>query len=156
MGNSASAQHVYQVFKDHLDKNKFKYNAFDDDLVISLTVHGEDLPQPTLIRVMEANQVVQVLSPIPSRIPEDKRIDGAVAVAVANSRLINGCFDYDMSTGEIRFRVAQSFAGIDFGDPLAHYILGVTFLTTDDYNDKFFALGKGLMSLEQFLEKEGK
>ena len=155
MNKAAAAQHVYQVFKDHLDKNKFKYTSFDEDLVISLTVHGEDLPQPTLIRVLAENQVVQVLSPIPSKIPEDKRMDGAVAVAVANSGMINGCFDYDISDGEIRFRLAQSYAGIEMGDPMAHYIMGVTFLTTDKYNDRFFALGKGLMSLEQFIAKEG-
>ena len=35
---------VYQAFQAHLDKNKFKYDAHDEDLVISLTVNGDDLP----------------------------------------------------------------------------------------------------------------
>ena len=33
-------------------------------------------------------------------------------------------------------------------------MLGVSFITTDEYNDKFFALCKDMMSLEDFLKKE--
>ena len=47
------ALQVYKAFQAHLDKNKFKYNAHDEDLVISLTVNGDDLPINTIIRVME-------------------------------------------------------------------------------------------------------
>ena len=149
------AQKVYQLFKKHLEANDFKFTPHDDDLVISMTVLGEDLPQPTLIRVIEERDVVQVLSPIPSHIPEDKRIDAAIAVAVANYGMINGSFDYDMSDGEIRFRVTQSFRDCELGEETAKYLLSVAFAMTDKYNDRFFMLGKGMLSLEKFMEMEG-
>ena len=95
------ALQVYKAFQAHLDKNKFKYNAHDEDLVISLTVNGDDLPINTIIRVMEKRNVAQVLC-ICGKAPEDKRIDLAVAVAVANYGMINGSFDYDISDGELR------------------------------------------------------
>ena len=154
MGNTEQAKKIYQQFKDHLTQHDFHFDAHDDELIISMTVHGEDLPQPTLIRVLADRDMVQVLSPIPSRIPEDKRIDGAIAVSIANYGMINGCFDYDMNDGEVRFRVAQSYRGIEFSDALVGYLLQVTFFTTDKYNDRFFMLGKGLMSIEQFIQKE--
>ena len=149
-----TGKEVYDLFKKHLDAHNFKYDEHEDDLVISMTVHGQDLPQPTYIRVMDDRDVVQVLSPIPSNIPEDKRMEAAVAVSVANYGMINGCFDLDMRDGEIRFRLAQSYRGIEMSDDLVGYILGVSFFTTDKYNDRFFMLGKGMMTLEQFIEKE--
>ena len=147
-------QQVYNSFKKHLQNNNFKFEAHDSDMVITMTVNGEDLPQPTIIRVFDDRNVVQVVSPIPARIPEGKRPDAAVAVAVANYGMINGSFDLDMSDGEVRFRMAQNFADTGMSEESIHYMLGITFLTTDKYNDRFFMLGKGLMSLEQFIEKE--
>lgn len=145
---------VYELIKKHLDDHNFHYEPHDDDLVITLTVHGDDLPQPTIIRVLADRDVISVMSPIPSHIPEDKRVDGAIAVSVANYGMINGSFDYDMTDGEIRFRVAQGYRGVEVSDELIRYILGIAFFTTDKYNDRFFMLGKGLMTLEQFIEKE--
>ena len=146
---------VYNKFKAHLQANNFKFDTRDSELSIILTVHGEDLPQPTIIHVFDDRNVVQIVSPIPARIPEDKRPEAAVAVAVANYGMINGSFDLDMSDGEIRFRMAQNFAETGMSEESVHYMCAITFLTTDKYNDRFFMLGKGLMSLEQFIEKEG-
>ena len=102
------ALQVYKAFQAHLDKNKLKYDAHDEDLVISMTVHGEDLPMSTVIRVIEDRDVAQVLCYC-AKVPEDKRIDVAVAVAVANYGMINGSFDYDISDGELRFRVTHNY-----------------------------------------------
>ena len=154
MSHSEKGIGVYEMFKKYLEKHGFDFKAHDDDLVITLTVRGEDFPQPTMIRVYDDRDIVQILSPIPSNIPEDKRLDAAVAVAVANYGMINGSFDFDMSDGEIRFRVAQSYEGMEISEEFIKYILGVAFFTTDKYNDSFFMLGKGMMSLEQFIEKE--
>lgn len=154
MDKKVRAGQVYELFKQHLTNQKFKFDPHDDDLVISMTVHGEDLPQPTLVMVDADREVVRLLSPLPTKIPEDKRIDAAIAVATANYGLVNGSFDYDMSDGEIRYRVCQSFAQTVLNEETVRYLLGVIFLTTDEYNDRFFMLGKGMMSLEDFLKKE--
>lgn len=149
-----TGKELYELFKKHLDARNFKYEPHDDEMHIVLTVHGDDLPQPTVIRVMDDRSVVQIISPIPCKMPEDKRVDGAIAVSVANYGMINGCFDYDFSDGEIRFRVAAGFRGAEFTDETIFYLLAIAFQTTDKYNDKFFMLAKGLLSLEQFIESE--
>ena len=151
---SSTGNQVYEMFKKNLTDHEIKFETHDEDKVITLTVNGEDLPQPTIIRVDDDRQVIRVLSPLPYRMPEDKRIDAAVAVAVANYGLVNGSFDYDVRDGEIRYRVAQSYRGIDVSEEMVHYILAVVFKTTDDYNDRFFMLGKGMLTLEKFIEME--
>lgn len=150
----STGRDVYNLFKRHLTANNFHYETDDDKLLIRMTVHGNDLPQPTFIHVFDDRNVVQIVSPIPGNMPEDKRADAAVAVAVANYGMINGCFDLDMSDGMITFRLAQGFQGVEVSEELVRYMLGLVFFTTDKYNDRFFMLGKGMMSLEQFIEKE--
>lgn len=149
-----NAKQVYQLVVNHLEERNFHFDRHDDDLVITMTVRGDDLPQPTVIRVIEELQVLQVLSPLPVRMPEEKRADAAVAVAVANYGMVNGSFDLDMADGEIRFRATQSFRECELTDETIKYILGITFVTTDKYNDRFFMLGKGGMGLTEFIEMD--
>lgn len=154
MDKKQRAQQIYDLFKTNLTEHNIRFDPHDDDLVISMTVNGDDLPQPTLILVQEDREVVQLISPLPTKMPEDKRIDGAVAVSVANYGLVNGSFDFDISDGEIRYRVTQSFANAVLNKEIVEYLLAVIFSTTDKYNDKFFMLAKGMLSLEDFLKAE--
>ena len=93
---------------------------------------------------------------LPDPIPEDRRVDAAVAVAMANYGIINGCFDFDISDGELNFRLAQSYMGIEFSDELIFYMLNVTFFSTDKYNDRFFKLCNDMMTLEEFIQAEAR
>ncbi len=150
---SQKTLNAYKAVQAHLNRNNFKFDTHDDDLVISLTVNGEDLPIQTIVRFMDNRELMQVLCYMP-KAPEEKRVDVALAVAVANYGIVNGSFDYDMSDGELRFRVAQSYACGELTDDLIRYLLGISFNTTDKYNDRFFMLSKGMITLEQFIDLE--
>ena len=108
---------------------------------------------PTVIRLFEERSVVQILSPI-CEMTEDRRLDAALALAAANYGIINGCFDYDADNGEIRFRLAQGYMGIEFTKEIAAYMLHVTFKTTARYSDRFIRLSGGTLSLEEFFRLE--
>ena len=86
--------------------------------------------------------------------PEDKRQDGAIAVCAANYGLVDGSFDYDIGDGEIRFRLASSYRDSDLGPDLFEYMIMVAASMVDNYNDKLFMLAKGMMTVQQFIEKE--
>jgi hypothetical protein len=102
--------------------------------------------------VRDERQVVQLISPMPFRVPDDKIIDLAVAIAKVNDRLLNGSFDLDLSTGRISFRITESYIDSILGKGLFEYLLVVAMHTVDDYNDKFMMISKGLISIENFLE----
>lgn len=137
-----------------LDAREWKYDRDDENMRIICRVTGEDLPVDVVFLVQEKQQVVTLLSPLPFKMAEEKRVDGALAVAVANYGLINGTFDYDLRDGEIRFRMVSSFLESDLNAELFAYMLICSVSTVDDYNDKFMMLNKGLMTLEQFIEAE--
>jgi len=111
-----------------LIKRDIGYKTHDEDLVITMMVNGEDLPQPTMIAELEEREIIQVFSPIPGKISEDMRIDAAVAVSVANHEMVNGCFELNMGDGHIRFRIAQSYTCLEISEEFIYYILAVTFL----------------------------
>ena len=91
------AREVYCNLVNMLDTRNWKYEKFDDDLVIRSGIKGDDLPIEFIIFVKPDNQVVQFISKLPFNIPEDKRVDAAIAVCVANYGLVDGSFDYDIS-----------------------------------------------------------
>ncbi len=148
------AKSVYRTLISALDRMDWNYEKFENDLVIKSGAQGDDLPINFIVTVKPERQVVQFLSKLSFDIPEDKRIDGAVAVCVANYRLCHGSFDYDVTDGNIIFRMTSSYRDSIIGDELFEYMILVSASTVDKYNDKFFMIAKGAMSLQQFIEQE--
>ena len=144
---------VYASFKRHFDDQGFRYTAHEDDHVIQATFGGDDLPMPMIIRVDDEREVITLMTNIPINMPEEKRIDAAVAITIINYQLLNGSFQMDMRDGKIIFSVAQSFCDCEVSDNLIRYLMSISIKSTDEYNDKLFMLGKGLMTLDQFIEQ---
>ena len=138
-----------------LDTRDWKYEKHEDELLIKSGIKGEDLPIDFIVVVNPKNEVVQFISSLPFNIPEDKRIDAAVAVCVANYGLVDGSFDYDISDGEIRYRLTSSYRESIISEDLLEYMIMVSASTVDQYNDRFFMVSKGMMSIQQFIEKDG-
>ena len=92
-----------------------------------------------------------MLSKLPFVIQEDKRIDVALAVSMVNNQLVDGSFDYDITSGKLLYRMTNSFIESKLSKEVFDYMLFVAFHTIDEYNDKFLMLAKGYISVEQFL-----
>ena len=148
------AKSVYYSLIDMLDTRNWKYERHDDDLVIRSGIKGEDLPIEFIVYVKPKNQVVQFISTLPFNIPEDKRVEGAIAVCVANYGLVDGSFDYDVNDGEIRYRLTSSYRDSYLGADLFEYMIMCAASTVDNYNDRFFMLSKGMISIEDFMNME--
>ena len=148
-----NAENVFKSVCSMLDSINFRYETSmrDEDYVITCTVNGEDIPMKMLIIVRPEREIVTLLSPMPFMTPEDKRVDMALAVAVANYGIIDGSFDYDLNDGEIRFRMTASYVESLLGEELFKYMLFVSANTVDRYNDRFLAIAKGMMTLDQFI-----
>ena len=148
------ATEVFDALVEMLDDRDWKYDKYEEKLMVKGTIKGDSLPVNFIVVVKPKNEVVQVLSIMPFYITEEKRVDAAIAVNVANYGLVEGSFDYDLSDGEIRFRMTATYRdGIPSDDVLERMIL-LTAFTSDQYNEKFFMISKGLMTVKQFIDKE--
>ena len=148
------AKKVFDSLVKMLDERDWNYEKHEDELLIRSGIKGEDLPIEFLMVIKPKNQLVQFLSKLPFTFPDDKRVDGAIAICVANYGLIDGSFDYDINDGEIIFRLNSSYRESVLGPDLFEYMIMVSASTIDNYNDKFFMLAKGMMTIQQFLEQE--
>ena len=104
--------------------------------------------------VRPARDVVSLLSSMPFQAPEDKRMEMAMAVAVANYGLIEGTFDFDINDGEIRYRQTNSYHESLLSEALFEKMLNIALYWIDRYNDRFMMLEKGMMTLQQFIDAE--
>ena len=151
------ARTTFGILCRALDNNEWRYTKNMEKLTIECGAQGEDLPMEITIKVDADRQIVMFLSRMPFAIQEDKRLDVAVAVSAINNAIVDGCFDYDIVSGNMFFRMTNSFMDSIISGEVFSYMLFCACKTIDDYNDKFFMLSKGMMSLEQFistLEKE--
>ena len=152
----AQAKTVLSTVCKMLDNMKWNYKVHDEELRISLGVNGDDLPMDIHILVRQKQEVVTLLSFMPYRIPEDKRVEIAMAICYINNRLINGCFDMDLANGSVSFRMVSSYRESILSEDLFHYMLNVSVATVDEYNDKLLMISKGMMTLEQLAKDEEK
>ena len=145
---------VFKSLVKMLDTRDWKYEKHEEKLLIKSGIKGDDLPVEFIVVVKPRNEVVQFISQLPFNMPEDKRVDGAIAICVANYGLVDGSFDYDINDGSIIFRLTSSYRSSDLGLDLFEYMIMVAASTVDSYNDKFFMLSKGAMTLQQFIKQE--
>lgn len=155
--NMQKAKNVFSSLVNMLDTRGWNYEKNENDLVIRGGIKGEDLPIEFIMVVNAKQEVVEFLSRLPFEMSPEKRVDGAVAVCVANDGLCDGSFDYNIESGKITFRLTTGFCGNTvLSEDLFEYMIMVSAATVDRYNDKFLMLSKGAVTLKQFIEQEAR
>ncbi len=146
------AKVAFKALCDMLDENEWHYSKDMENLKITCGVQGDDLPMNIRIEVDADRQLVVLLSEMPFSVPEDRRVELAVAVSAANYGMVDGNFDYNYLDGSILFRMTSSFMDSLVGKEMFNYMLMCACATIDRYNDKFFMVTKKEMSVEEILE----
>ena len=152
--NILLAEKVYKTLCETIDNMNWHYEKVEERMLIHLEVNGDDLPMSFIIFVDAERQLVRVMSSMPFNMSEEKRLDGAIAVCVASFGMVDGNFIYDMSDGSILFKMTASFMDSIISEPLLKYMISCSCATVDAYNDKFFALNKGVISINDFIASE--
>lgn len=143
-----------EVLISMLDRRELKYTIeerSESRTHIRIRFTGEDLPISLHIILRTDRQIVSVLSAMPFHISGERMQDAAIAVTAANHGLIDGSFDLNMKTGEIRFRLTSCFIGTVLSEELFAYLVFVSAETIDRYNDRFSDLNEGKLDLAGFI-----
>ncbi len=148
------ARKIYGQVCAELDSRDWKYNKEEGKLLVHFNVSGDDLPVQYLIVVDAERQLIRLMSPLPFEMGEDKRVEGCIAATHVSDSIVDGTFDFDLTSGKVVFRLTQTFRDCDNVSETIAYMIDLTSFVVDKYNDKFFALNKGLISLEDFMKKD--
>lgn len=146
------AKKIYEGICTALDNRKWYYDRDNDRLLVRFTVNGDDIPMKFVMFVEPQQQVVRAMSFLPFKVPEEKRREMAVGVCAINFRLIEGNYDFDMSDGSLCYRITASYRASEIGDGLFQRMISMGCAAVDKYNDRFLALSKGYLTLENFLK----
>lgn len=148
------ARDIYNSLCEMLDAKNFKYIKHADKTTIAFAMVGDDFPMQFVLIIDAERELVRLISTNVATFPEDKRLEGAIVTSQTNYRLMDGSFDYDVMTGKVSFRITTSFADSLISKEVLEYMIGIASYTVDDYNDKFFMVAKGKMTLEEFFKEE--
>ncbi len=148
----SGARKVFDRMVASLNDRKwhFEQDTSDGLLCIRTTAVGEDLPVKLFIYVDEDRELLSVRSTLPFAMSKDKLVEGAVAICIINDVLANGCFKYDVHSGEMVFKVSAKWSGGLIDDSVFSYLIDVTCGTVDEYNDKLLMVSKGSMDMNAF------
>ena len=148
---TARAKKVYADLCAALDNRNWKYRKREDDLVVTFGVNGDDIPMDFVLAVDADRQLIRLFSRFPFNVEADHRMDLAIATCSANYKLADGSFDYDLTNGQITFRLTASFRESTIGEGLFNYMIDCSCHTVDKYNDKVLRVANGTVSIGDFL-----
>ena len=146
------AQTVFNTMCKAFDSNGWKYEKDDEKLQISCGAQGNDLTIDVNMKVNVPLQIISFYSYMPFEVPQDRRVEVALAVTMINYVLVDGSFDYDFVEGTLLFRMTSGFTSSLIGQELVEYMLYISCRTVDDYNDKLEKIANGKMSLQELAE----
>lgn len=147
------AVRVFRILCQAVEDNGWSYDCDDTELSISFQVNGEDLPMNFIIMIDIERQMIRFYSPLTFEICEEKRIEAAVAVCAATHGMADGKFSYNIAKGSIMFELTAVFMNSTVGEGLLQYMIHCACFAVDQYNDKFLALNKGFIGIEEFIKE---
>ena len=147
------AKQIYATLCETLEDRNWKFGKSEEELIVHFGVSGEDIIMPFVFLVDADRQLVRLVSMLPFNMSESKRLEGAIATCAASYELAHGNFDYDISSGQIVFRIINSFRDSVLGKECFDYMITAACAIIDRFNDQFLALDKGEISIAEFISK---
>lgn len=143
----------YDLLCSTLDEMEWRYERDKSKLSVETVVKGEDLPMRYFIQIVPEIQLLRLYSHMPFTVPEEKRLEMSYILNIINSKLVDGSFDFNVNDGSILFRITSSFIDSEIGNMIFAYIIQVTAVVVDEFNDKLFEYIDGQITFEQLIEK---
>ena len=151
----AKAKEVYDRLVAALRAKEWEFTPHEEDLVIVSGCTGDDFPIQFLFKADAGRECLSFHTNKFVKFEDDKLLDAAYAVAVANHGMVFGHFDLNLNDGSIIYTMSNSFVDADLGGGFFFDMLMTAVNTTDKYNDRFIMLSKGMIDLKKFIELEG-
>lgn len=146
------AQNMYEAMCQAITSVKLQYEKNEENLLISLTINGNDIPMDYVMQIDVKRELIYIISTIPAKFGENKRLDGALACCLANYNLKFGNFIYNYQDGTMFFKMSSSYTDSLISNELFVDMLVYATQAVDEYNDKFLMLAKGTLDIKTFFD----
>lgn len=139
-----------------LEEDGFRYHLREHDSAIETGFRAKTGMFQMVLFLREEPAMIGALVRMPDLVAESKRPAMAEAIARANYGLSLGCFEMDMSDGEMDYRIAMPTASASVSHEQLRTLLGAAMWTTNRYHRAFSRLlyGDDLSPAEVIAEVE--
>lgn len=145
------ARNAFEAICEAMDSYDLSYEKDEEDLSVHLILNGDYMPIALDFQVIPDRELIRMISPMPFTVPRERRLEMAVAVTLINPRILNGCYDLNLNTGTMYFRLIHSFSGSDASVEAIRYLISITNCTENLYNDKLIMVKQGIISLRRLV-----
>ncbi|MEO8564224.1 MAG: YbjN domain-containing protein [bacterium] len=121
------------IIRAALDRQQLRYRVVDDHM-FDLSITNETGTYPFLIIGNDTTDLVRVQGSLGTRIPEERRLAIAEAIARINLRLVIGNFDLDFADGEVRFRTSMDVEDGVLSTTMVDNMIAFSLFTLDQYH----------------------
>lgn len=152
MNDIERAKAAYKAITDFLDDSNLKYEARPNDNVVFVTITGEDFPVTLMFTVRAEAQRVETYSQIPIEIKSEKAVDVAMACAAINNRIAYGKFCLYFDRSVCTYENSEYIDGLEgFSSEYGRRIVATAYSIVEAYNDKIYAVNRGVLGVKELL-----
>lgn len=146
---------AFESLKKYLEKRELKYYVNKEGKTeLSIAFSTDDFPLEHRIVVSEDPNCITLYSYFSFEFSEEKRIEAAMAIAMANYRISDGCFDLNLETGKALYRIQTCYpANGVVEEDFFSYLLVNANNGVDFFNDLLFLLSAGKLTIDEFHSK---
>ena len=146
------SKEIFDGFCEYLKSNDCRFNKDDENLVVFFIIKSDNIEIKFIAKAEVNRETLRIMAMLPVNFGSGKRIDGAMVTTIATSGMANGSFDYDISSGNVMFKISQSFVGSKISPAVYDYMVDCAMMTIAEYFGKFLAVSEGKMTVPQFMK----
>ena len=149
----AESKDIFTQVGEFLDAAGLRYNAEPEKNIYRFGMQGESISTHFLLRTDANGPALYILCHTDYRVPEQRRVEGALATCAIRHILPNGDLEYDITDGS--FILCQFI-------PVADRLLNTQFLRStvsmmhshmEVIHRRISAVGEGLLTVSELLNK---
>ena len=146
------SKEIFDGFCEYLKSNDCRFNKDDENLVAFFIIKSDNIEIKFIVKAEVNRETLRIMAMLPVNFGSGKRIDGAMVTTIATSGMANGSFDYDISSGNVMFKIAESYMGSKISPAVYDYMVDCAMMTIAEYYGKFLAVSEGKMTVPEFMK----
>ena len=146
-----NADRAYAALCSAMERGDLSFRKYERIPVLRFRVEDEGPIQRFVIRLNRAYELITLNASLPIRVPEERRIEMAVAVCRATSVLLNGCFGYNLQEGTVFFRLTAPLRGCEYSEAYFACMVECATEIVSEFSDLLGKVAAGELSLPEFM-----
>ena len=124
---------IYQAMLLNLSKKEYRIHREDKLETLSFGTAGRNGCWRVIVHARQKIRQLVIIIPVESNCPANKRSSMCKFLTQANNRLITGCFDMNMRSGEVRYKTSILLEDQPLNDSLIEPMLRCALRNMDQY-----------------------